>query len=98
MDKMTKAWAKAAKNNVFCGRETQKHIMATMRQAGIGGAELAKMTGAQIALLITAMNLSYHNGRASCDAEYLTDDGAVWIGGEVQSLFEIADLKALAVK
>ncbi|MDR2837763.1 MAG: hypothetical protein LBV49_04220 [Azonexus sp.] len=71
----------------------RQHIWANVT-AAVSMDVLASMTSRQIGAVIAAAHRSYHNGRASTGAE-ITDCGAIWIGGDINRLIDLDDIRGL---
>ena len=54
---------------------------------------LMSLTGAQLGVVMSAVNAAYHRGRASCQAEVIDGD-AVWIA-PLGRLIELADIAVI---
>nr|WP_308006618.1 hypothetical protein [Xanthomonas albilineans] len=71
---------------------TRAHIWANV-VASTPDHILASMISRQIAAVIAAAHKSYHDGRASNQAEVIDD--AIWIGAGVDRLLPLAALKSI---
>ena len=52
-----------------------------------------KLTGRQLGLVMSAVNQSYHHGKASCGAQ-IVDGDAIWID-KLVGLYKLEDVKTL---
>ena len=87
--KIKRAFAKAGIPNM---QVTRNAILHNLAQTGI---DTAEMSSTDLSNIIKALHFAYRKCKAVCDAEYLADMDAVWIGGEVQRLFPADALKAI---
>ena len=60
--------------NGFRGGETVKAVLAQI-PAGL----VARLTGAELGAVMSAVNAAYHNGKSATGAEAMDNGGAVWI-------------------
>ena len=63
--------------NGFRGGETLKAVLAQI-PAGL----VARLTGAELGAVMSAVNAAYHNGKAAAGAEAMDNGGAVWVNLE----------------
>lgn len=87
--KINRAFTKAGISNMPVARNA---ILHNLKQTGI---DTAKMSSTELSHILKALHFAYYQGKSVCDAEYLADMDAVWIGGGVQRLLPVGALKAI---
>ncbi|CBA14782.1 hypothetical protein [Xanthomonas albilineans] len=87
--KQSAAFAAAGVHNM---PRTRSHIWTNV-VASVPEAVLSSMTSRQLAAVIAAAHKSYHDGRATNQAEVIDD--AIWIGAGVDRLLPLAALKSI---
>lgn len=87
--KMERAFKKAGISEMPMVR---RHIMDNLTKVG---ADLEKLSSTQIGDIIKALNIGYHDAKGHQEADYMSDMGCVWIGGDVQKIIPIDALKSI---
>lgn len=75
---------------------TRRHIWENITKSTPADV-LESMSSKQLAALISAANISFHDGKAANGDVAVIDGDAVWIGHGVDKLVPLAALKAMAV-
>lgn len=75
--------------NGFTGHQTINHITSNIPTELIN-----QLTGKQLGLIMSALNQSYHQGRASKGNVEMIDKSAIWIGA-LGKIYELDDIKRI---
>lgn len=86
--KIERAFAKTQIPNMPMVR---RHIMRSLEQ--VVGTDIDKLSSTELGRIIKALHLAYHDGKGVCQAEYMADMDCVWVGGDVQKLIPLQDLR-----